>query len=160
MSCGKCNTCGKRMEPCPKCKGRGIYDGYSCKHCRGIGCICPKHGGYTGSSGGGCFITTAVMLATGKADDCTELNTFRHFRDNWLLKQSGGEKDIKEYYHIAPMIVDSINKTDNADDVYRDLWKKSLENCYHHILNGDYEKAMELYSEVVVKLKSTYLSVK
>ncbi len=158
MSCGKCNTCGRWMEPCPRCKGRGIYDGYSCKHCKGIGCICPKHGGYTGSSGGGCFVTTAVMLATGKADDCKELNTFRVFRDNWLIKQEGGKDEIAAYYLVAPMIVDAINKEDNSSEIYHDLWEKDLQMCYQFILEQKYERARKLYSELIIRLRLAYLS--
>ncbi len=59
---------------------------------------------YKNSSG--CFITTAVCLSMGKADDCEELIAMRLFRDKWLQNQPDGAELIEDYYRTAPAIVE------------------------------------------------------
>jgi hypothetical protein len=73
----------------------------------------------------GCFITTATCLALGKGDSCAELNVFRNFRDSWLLQQSDGIELVKDYYRIAPKIVNCIDlKRDQ--EIYFSIWSKYL----------------------------------
>jgi hypothetical protein len=52
-----------------------------------------------------CFLTTACVNYAGLADDCFELSALRRFRDNVLLRMSGGPDDIALYYSCAPRIV-------------------------------------------------------
>ena len=107
---------------------------------------------------GGCFITTATCLSLGKGDNCYELNTFRRFRDEWLLKQPDGEKLIEEYYTVAPLIVESINPLPEKYKVYVDIWNKYLKSCLRLIENGKYEEAKSLYLRMVNDLKRKFLN--
>lgn len=53
----------------------------------------------------GCFITTACCDVLGLDDDCFELRSLRHYRDNVLAKQNGGAEAIARYYTEAPRIL-------------------------------------------------------
>lgn len=53
----------------------------------------------------GCFITTACCDVLGLDDDCFELRSLRHYRDNVLAKQAGGAEMIARYYAEAPRIL-------------------------------------------------------
>jgi hypothetical protein len=153
MTCGKCPACGSYMHKCPQCNGTGRKGGYSCKHCGGTGCICPhRH-----ESKGGCFITTAAILALGKRDDCEELTAFRAFRDNWLLNQVNGHRLINEYYEIAPVIVNCIDSMLDSSEMYLAIWTKNLEPCYRLIQQDKNVEAYEQYKKMMEELKDKYL---
>lgn len=114
--------------------------------------------GYSsGSSGGGCFVTTAVIETLGKGDDCYELSTFRKFRDGWLAQQEKGTQEIKEYYLFAPKIVEKIAKLPDARMIYRNLWCDLIDPCLRLIEAGDMEAARELYKSTMYQLKARYL---
>lgn len=118
-----------RWNACPNCNGKMV-----------------KIADSTDSSG--CFITTATLKSLKIDDDnCYELTTFRHFRDSWLVENY--PEDIKEYYHIAPSIVDRINYMDNRDSVYQDIWKKYLQPCIGLIEQSENESAYRLYKQMV-----------
>jgi hypothetical protein len=68
----------------------------------------------SGSSSGGCFLTTATCEAVGLADDCWELRTLRRFRDGWLAEQQGGTDDIAAYYAKAPAIAERLKREPQA----------------------------------------------
>lgn len=109
-------------------------------------------------STGWCFVTTATLSAIGKHDDCEELNEFRNFRDNWLLHQPGGESLVKEYYQLAPKIVDAINSTSNGNEVFVALWHEAINECLLLIQQGKNEAAKELYCTTMYGLKDKYLN--
>lgn len=113
----------------------------------------------SGSTGGGCFITTATLTSIGKSDDCMELNIFRNYRDQWLAKQDDGVGLIKEYYNIAPKIVLAINKLPTCKSIYMGLWENELEPCLRLIRDEQFERAKLLYCNVVMRLKQEYLTV-
>jgi hypothetical protein len=52
-----------------------------------------------------CFITTACCEALGLDDDCFELRTLRRYRDQVLVKQTGGAQEIAHYDALAPQIL-------------------------------------------------------
>ena len=60
------------------------------------------------SSGGGCFITTAVCQRDGKPDDCVELETLREFRDTYMRATPERAAMVDLYYAVAPTILDRI----------------------------------------------------
>lgn len=112
---------------------------------------------YSSSGGGGwCFITTATCKSLGKKDDCMELNTFRSFRDKWLIHQDDGVDLIFEYYMIAPSIVENISKQESSDLIYLSIWNKYLEKAYKAIQTKEHQKAKSIYVNMVKKLKQVY----
>jgi hypothetical protein len=95
------------------------------------------------SSGGGCFLTTAVVEMRGEADDGTTLNTLRIYRDNFLLKNYPNE--IEEYYNIAPKIVTAIPKT-------HAVWNwigEQIDLSISHINRQEDEKAYLTYKKMI-----------
>ena len=105
----------------------------------------------------GCFITTATCSALNKPDDCYELTTFRRFRDTWLLRQDDGSALIKEYYRIAPLIVDRINRLPNSEEIYRSIWNEWLAACLTLIEQNKNEACKVRYIEMVTTLKKSLL---
>lgn len=107
--------------------------------------------------GGGCYITTATCLALSKSDDCFELSAIRHFRDNWLSKQKNGIEIINDYYRIAPMIVEKINKKNNNVKIYKEIWEVYLKLFFELIISENNEKAKVVYLRMVKNLSKEYL---
>ena len=104
----------------------------------------------------GCFITTAVCQAQGKADDCYELTSFRRFRDTWLAEQPGGQAMIEEYYEVAPSIVNLIGLQSNAPDVYRQIRQQYLQPCLKDIELGNNQSCLARYKRMVEDLRTQY----
>lgn len=104
-----------------------------------------------------CYITTAVCASLGKPDNCYELNLMRKYRDEYLAYQDGGEEVIEEYYNIAPTIVKRINRMDNADEVYTDIWNHYLHPCVSMIESDNMEACRKVYTEMVYALRKKYL---
>lgn len=107
-----------------------------------------------GGGGGGCFITTAACEHMGFADDSAFLNTFRKFRDEHM----GGKnsEELKEYYEIAPKIVEKIG---GDRTVYSFITSEWLLPSFKAIQAGENEKAHAMYKEMVNWLKEKYLEV-
>jgi formylglycine-generating enzyme required for sulfatase activity len=106
---------------------------------------------------GGCFITTAVCNNSGKPDDCYELTSFRQFRDGWLAKQPDGKELIDEYYKIAPLIVENINKSEKKESIYTAIWERCLLNCLRLIEEKQFHECKKEYMRMVDELKSVFL---
>ena len=109
-----------------------------------------------GSGNSGCFITTACVTACNLPDDCFELTTLREFRDFYLKNREGGAADIKRYYEIAPIIVDNINKSNNSEAIYKELYTHLVAPCVLMIKNGKNEDAYKLYKRIVLSLEEKY----
>ena len=107
--------------------------------------------------GESCFVTTAVCESFGKPDDCYELTMFRKFRDAWLINQPDGKNLIAEYYSIAPVIVDKINRLADSAQIYRNIWQKYLEPCLDFIKIGDNLSCKNKYVEMIRDLKRKYI---
>lgn len=105
----------------------------------------------------GCFITTACIKAMGLHDDCSELNTLRTFRDNYVKGLPNGERVISEYYSIAPRIVSRINRAKNPHEVYMSLYERLILKSCIFIRYGQEELAFKNYLNIVNELKSEYL---
>ncbi|MCQ2296563.1 MAG: hypothetical protein MJZ45_04105 [Bacteroidales bacterium] len=123
---------------CPRCGGKLIH-------------ILSSKGQ---SSGSGCFITSATLKSLNKPDDCYELNLFRTFRDNWMKENH--PEDIAQYYHIAPKIVDAIDKSDESASIYSSIWESYLKDCQSLIEQGNEEEAYTQYKQMVSDLIKDY----
>ena len=111
----------------------------------------------TGSSGGGCYLTTACVEARSLPDDCDELMTLREFRDGYMKEQPEGESDIKTYYRVAPKIVEAINAREDSKQIYNDLYENMIVPCVEMIKNGKLEEAYSLYKSKALELAEAYL---
>ena len=107
-------------------------------------------------SSGGCYLTTACVDYKGLSDDCIELTTLRGFRDDYMAETEKGKEDISEYYRTAPAIVESINKSGQANEVYEQLYSDVIVPCVELIQDGKNEEAYEKYRDMVKSLEKQY----
>lgn len=108
------------------------------------------------SSKSGCFLTTATCTALGKEDNCEEILAFKEFRDKWLISQSDGPSIIKEYYRMAPSLVNEINSRSNPLEIYQYLWDKFMQTGYEYLLDQNYEMAKQTYIQMVLEVQRDY----
>lgn len=84
-------------------------------------------------------------------DNCYELTVLRWFRDNFVK-----EEDIKHYYEVAPLIVETINKEEKADIVYDYIYDNIVDYCVSEIEQGNYDKAYSRYKNSVLTLEEQF----
>ena len=147
----RCIASQERVET-----GSALYNTYCHNYESGYS-KCPHFKGDSGSSSGGCYLTSACVEAMGLADNCLELTTLRSFRDGWLAKQDGGKALIDEYYRIAPKIVDAIHAEPNSDEILRKLYGEMVVPCVEDIEAGDMGKARMRYENWTNRLKLHWL---
>jgi len=117
-----------------------------------------------GAKGGFCFISTATLCSKYENnkelfdDNCHELNVLRDFRDNHLIKLFGGEALIKEYYNIAPLIVNKINQQSNNKYIYEIIYTDLIKEVIKLIESKKYIQATIFYKNFVYCLKKAYLN--
>lgn len=102
------------------------------------------------SSGGGCFITTAVCAYDGEADDCYRLRVLRNFRDLYMLGDPLRAEMVNLYYAVAPVIVDRLDSFDNEsrDLIYKGI-RRYIDIAVAHVSNGDDASAAKVYIEMM-----------
>ena len=114
-----------------------------------------KNKARTGSgSGSGCFLTSACVEARGLPDDCEELSLLRQYRDSYLRRRPGGTEEIREYYRIAPRIVEAVNAKENAGEIWDRVYEEMVRPCVRMIRAGAMEDAFRLYKAYTLKLAS------
>lgn len=153
MSCENCtyfSSNGSNSKGYCSYYGSYVYPSDTCSHETS-----------SGSSGGGCYLTTACVKAKGLPDDCFELEVLRYFRDNWLMNQPNGSEDIKEYYKIAPEIVAGVNKCENSNEVWNDVYNE-ISECVSLITDdanneNNMIEAYKKYKKMTETLKEKYI---
>ena len=68
-----------------------------------------------------------------------------------------GFEIIREYYRIAPPIVDALNVSEERDTIYKDIWDRYILPCVRLIEQNDYKACCALYEKLVRNLKDTIL---
>ncbi|MCR5356507.1 MAG: hypothetical protein K6E63_03800 [Lachnospiraceae bacterium] len=104
-----------------------------------------------------CYITTAVCKSLGKPDDCYELKMLRDYRDSYLLKREKGRGIVDDYYNVAPTIVNRINRREDRNRIYRDIFDRYINPCIKLIEDGKEEECRKLYSDMVYNLEEEYM---
>lgn len=102
---------------------------------------------------GGCFLTTACVDAMGMSDDCWVLETARKFRDTYMTETPEKALEIKEYYEIAPKVVEQISKRTDATKVWKRFFWGDIIPFVFEIQENNLEKAHELYRKLIKKAK-------
>lgn len=105
-----------------------------------------------GSSDEGCFLTSACAAARGLPDDCEELTLLRRYRDTYLKHRKGGEREILEYYSLAPQIVRRINEKENAGEIWSRVYEEMVLPCVRMIRQNRMEEAYFHYKACTRKL--------
>ncbi len=126
----KCNNCSfpyrPAGQPCPNC-------GYS-----------------------GCFITAAACIHAGEGDDSSCLDDVRYFRDTYMQGTGDRRALVKEYYRIAPAIVDAIDAESDSAAEYERIRAEYLDRAVECIRRSDNESAEQIYVAMVENLAAKY----
>ena len=115
----------------------------------------PENSNFKSGNSGGCFLTSACVDYLGKADTCEELTVLRAFRDGYMKNVYGGDELIKEYYAIAPKIVENINASDKKDKYYAYI-NETINKCVKLISINENERALTEYKFMVENLKKEF----
>lgn len=110
----------------------------------------------TAKENAGCFITTATCKSRNLPDDCKELTTLRMFRDSYMRENCEREEEVREYYRIAPIICSNIEKKDENERIYNNIYENWIKPSVEAIDKGQYHEAYELYKKMVLILKEQY----
>ena len=106
-------------------------------------------------SNGGCYLTTACMKHYMEEfdDNCYYLDILRWFRDNYVSKE-----DKKEYYEVAPKVVETLDARSDADNIYQEIYYKVIQVCVRLIEYGKYNEAYEIYKNNVLELQERFVN--
>jgi hypothetical protein len=102
-----------------------------------------------------CFLTTACVSYYRLPDDCYELTTLRNYRDTYLAAHAEGRKLIKEYYRVAPQIVESANNDPAHKEVYHYVYSQVQRACTE-IEKDEFVAAKHVYLNMVRTLIKKY----
>jgi hypothetical protein len=102
------------------------------------------------SSGGGCFITTAVCEVRGEADDCATLQKLRAFRDSYMQETKQRQDLVRLYYDCAPKIVERINAREDRSSFIDYLYCRFIVPACASIDRGNLLDAFNMYTQMVV----------
>ncbi|MBL7700735.1 MAG: hypothetical protein JNM14_00675 [Ferruginibacter sp.] len=106
--------------------------------------------------GDGLCISTKIVDTLFKNNDETELNILRSFREDLWQTENGHL--VEMYYHSSPVIVSAINKHENKEEIYKDLYGNYLKPCLQAIEDGNNPQVLKLYNEVFAHLNDKYSS--
>lgn len=106
---------------------------------------------------GGCFITTAVCAAEGKADDCYELETLRAFRDRFMMAEPAMRKKVDEYYRVAPRIVELLESNPEKGRQAYAEFRRYIDAAIRAIERGNDASAYLIYCRAVRRAASLAL---
>lgn len=151
-----CDWCGRAVikrsatRPVGWIQGRYSHQDFCCIRCKKeYEAACPNTGG--------CFITTATCQSRNLPDDCHELTALRKFRDTFMKTDGNMKVEVEEYYKIAPVICENINKQENSSEIYEQIYQKWLKDAVLACDNNETEKAYNIYKDMVLELKDLYL---
>ncbi|MES2329728.1 MAG: CFI-box-CTERM domain-containing protein [Bacteroidota bacterium] len=103
-----------------------------------------------------CLLTTTAMeMNPGGSEE--ELNIFRHYRDNILLRAEDNGQAVEMYYHVSPLILDKINQQPNKKELYAELYNNYMLRSKEFIKTGDALQARQLFEGIMQQLMNRYL---
>lgn len=105
-------------------------------------------GNVTTTESHGCFITTAICVADDKPDDCAELLTLRTFRDGFMHTTPDRRQMVRDYYAMAPMIVNKIDARPDAKQIYSRLKNDYLIPAIAAVDAGQNFDALRIYRKM------------
>ncbi len=108
-------------------------------------------------SSGGCFLTAACCNYKGLSDNCEQLTVLRRYRDEQLAKTEEGQQLIKQYYSVAPEIVQAIEASDNKENTYEYIFS-IIEQCVQLIKSKDFNQTLQTYKDMVEFCSKKYLN--
>lgn len=108
------------------------------------------------SSGGGCYITTAMCDILGYKDNCYHLQILREFRDNVLKKNRKYWSLLIAYDIIGPTISTNLKNETCKLSIAKVLFEQYISKAVTAIENKDTETAIAVYTDMTQKLANLY----
>ena len=105
---------------------------------------------------GGCYISTACVVAQGLPDDCYQLELLRKHRDLLVQQDENIKALVEEYYLNAPKIVSLINARSDSVEIYQKLYVDLVCKCVTFLEQGDIPSAIANYKKIYQSLKELY----
>jgi len=102
-----------------------------------------------------CILATTVLLATGKSEDCHELQVFRMFRDKYVRRLNNGEELISLYYEIAPKLIYFLTSGSTLNTRIQTLYNK-IQEIVMLIEKEEYKTALNACIQVFCDLLEEY----
>jgi len=110
------------------------------------------------SSDSTCFITTACVRSMNRSDDCEELTVLRNYRDTFLASQNHLRYAIREYYQLAPQIVQVVSRLPDSTSAFEDIYARIVQPTVEMIKRGQNHSAFDHYKAEVERLVRLYLT--
>lgn len=76
----------------------------------------------------------------------------KKFKDEYMNATEVGRALVKEYYEVAPRIVERMKGRSDRQEIFTKVYKEMIEPCVKLIENGKYEDAKMLYMVYTLKL--------
>lgn len=105
----------------------------------------------------GCFLTSACTKSRGLPDNCTELQTLRKFRDQYMMNSHEGAAMVREYYKIAPPVVSAINSLEQQEEVWDFIYRELVSKSIELIESNQHALAMYYYHTFTMELHSRFI---
>jgi len=102
-----------------------------------------------------CILATTVLLATGKSEDCYELQIFRMFRDKYVRQLNNGEELISLYYEIAPKVISFLTSDSVLNTRIQTLYNK-IQEIVMLIEKEKYKTALNACIQIFCDLLEEY----
>lgn len=109
-----------------------------------------------GNNNEDCFLTTACVHHKKLPDDCDELQTLRHLRDDFMMGNKEGELLVNQYAITGPAIVRAINGCINKEVIYDYMHQHMILPAARLVQQHKYEEATMLYKTFVKALSEKY----
>ena len=98
------------------------------------------------------MLSEAIRLAMGCSNDVQDLMI--GFRDGYIRQADFDGTFLRDYYERAPHIVASIEKREDASEVWLESYERWLAPCIERIREGDNSTAFEIFKEMYCELLS------
>jgi hypothetical protein len=103
-----------------------------------------------------CYLSTAIMLALGKPDDCTELMMLRRFRDTYMALTPQRREEVAHYYRTAPALVARINNRLDSERIYEDIYRMHLVRALSALRAGQLLLAHHIYRTMADEIETLF----
>ncbi len=84
-----------------------------------------------------------------------EIAALKKFRDEYMKSTEEGQKLVKEYYEVAPKIVEKIEASDKKQIYYQYIYEV-VGKCVGLIGCGENERTLNEYKFMVINLKKEF----
>ena len=111
---------------------------------------------YKKSSGGGCYLTTAMCEVLGKDDKCEELETLRAFRNTYMRNDEEYSSLLNDYELVGPIISDRILDDENCEHVANVMKNVYIDPAIEYIKEEKTEEAVDTYVDMTLELMKHY----